>query len=74
MLVLLAAIWGSAFIAIKVSVEKIHPISVASLRLIIGAIVLYIYFKFKNLKFILSTQILVIIFFIVHFFNKFFFL
>ena len=64
MLVLLSAIWGSAFIAIKVSVEKIHPISVASLRLIIGAIVLYIYFKFKNLKFNLSTQILVIIFFI----------
>jgi len=63
-LVLLAAIWGSAFIAIKVSVEKIHPISVASLRLIIGAIVLYIYFKFKNLKFNLSTQILVLIFFI----------
>ena len=61
---LLSAIWGSAFIAIKVSVEKIHPISVASLRLIIGAIVLYIYFKFKNLKFNLSTEILVIIFFI----------
>ena len=64
MLILLAAIWGSAFIAIKVSVEQIHPISVASLRLIIGAIVLYIYFKFKNLKFNLSTEILVIIFFI----------
>ncbi|SVC34110.1 uncharacterized protein METZ01_LOCUS286964, partial [marine metagenome] len=63
-MVLLSAIWGSAFIAIKVSVEKIHPISVASLRLIIGAIVLYIYFKFKNLNFNLSTQILVIIFFI----------
>ena len=63
-MVLLSAIWGSAFIAIKVSVEKIHPISVASLRLIIGAIVLYIYFQFKNLKFNLSTEILVLIFFI----------
>jgi len=63
-LVLLSAIWGSAFIAIKISVETIHPISVASLRLIIGAIVLYIYFKFKNLDFNLSTEILVVIFFI----------
>ena len=63
-MVILSAIWGSAFIAIKVSVEKIHPISVASLRLIIGAIVLYIYFKFKNLKFNLSTEIIVLIFFI----------
>ena len=64
LLVLLSAIWGSAFIAIKISVETIHPISVASLRLIIGAIVLYIYFKFKNLDFNLSTEILVVIFFI----------
>ena len=64
LLVILSAIWGSAFIAIKVSVEKIHPISVASLRLIIGAIVLCIYFKFKNLKFNLSPEILVQIFFI----------
>jgi len=62
--VLLSAIWGSAFIAIKISVERIHPISVASLRLIIGAIILYIYFQFKNLKFNLSPAILVLIFFI----------
>ena len=64
MLILLSSIWGSAFIAIKISVEQIHPISVASLRLIIGAIVLYIYFQFKNLKFNLSTEIIVLIFFI----------
>ena len=61
---ILSAIWGSAFIAIKVSVETIHPISVASLRLIIGAIVLYIYFQFKNLKFNLSNEIIALIFFI----------
>ena len=64
MLLLLSAIWGSSFIAIKVSVEKIHPISIASLRLIIGAIVLYIYFQFKHLKFNLSNETLVLIFFI----------
>ena len=64
LLILLSSIWGSAFIAIKISVEQIHPISVASLRRIIGAIVLYIYFQFKNLKFNLSTEIIVLIFFI----------
>ncbi len=63
-MILLSAIWGSAFIAIKISVEKIHPISVASLRLIIGAIVLFIYFKYKKLQFNLSNRILILILFI----------
>ena len=33
-----------AFFAIKICVESIHPVSVASIRLIIGAFVLFLYF------------------------------
>jgi len=51
LLIILSSIWGSAFISIKVAVQSIDPISVVSSRLIIGAIFLLIYFKFKNNKF-----------------------
>jgi len=51
LLILLSAIWGSSFFAIKISVETLDPISVASGRLIIAAIVLYIYFRIKKLSF-----------------------
>ena len=61
LLIILSAIWGSAFFAIKISVETIHPVSVASIRLIIGAIVLFIYFNFKKLKFNFSLNILFLI-------------
>ena len=46
------------------SFNYIHPISVASLRLIIGAIVLLIYFKVKKIKFYLTFKNMIIIFFI----------
>ena len=61
LLIILSAIWGSAFFAIKISVETIHPVSVASIRLIIGAIVLFIYFNFKKLKFNFSLNVLFLI-------------
>ena len=64
MLILLSAIWGSAFFAIKICVESIHPISVASLRLIIGAIILFIYFKIKKIKIKLTYNNLFILFII----------
>ena len=64
MLILLSAIWGSAFFAIKISVETINPITVASLRLIIGSIILFLYFKYKDLKFIYSKKIIFQIFLI----------
>ena len=50
LLVILSAIWGSAFIAIKISLETLNPISVASLRLIVASICLLIFFYYKNYK------------------------
>ena len=47
----MSAIWGSSFFAIKISVEFLDPVSVASGRLIIAAVVLYIYFRIKKLRF-----------------------
>jgi drug/metabolite transporter (DMT)-like permease len=60
----LSAIWGSAFMAIKVSVSTTNPITVASLRLIIGSIFLFAYYKFKGLKENLSIKVLLFIFLI----------
>ena len=51
LLFILGAIWGSSFFAIKISIETLHPITVASGRLIIAAFVLYIFFKLKKLSF-----------------------
>ena len=44
--------------AIKISVSTTNPITVASLRLIIGAIFLFSYYKFKGLKANLSIKVL----------------
>ncbi len=51
LLVILSAIWGSAFFAIKLSINYFHPVSVASLRLIIGAIFLFLFFSYKKYSF-----------------------
>lgn len=56
LLFVLSGIWGSAFIAIKFAVQSTDPISVASLRLIIAAIFLYIYFKIRKYNFIFSNK------------------
>ena len=61
---LLSAIWGSAFYFIKISVSFHDPITVASLRLIIAAIFLYIFFKFNNYKFEFNFKIIFLIFII----------
>ena len=50
--------------AIKISVNSTNPITVASLRLIIGSIFLFTYYKFKGLKENLSIKILLFIFLI----------
>ena len=50
--------------AIKISVSSTNPITVASLRLIIGSIFLFTYYKFKGLKENLSIKILLFIFLI----------
>ncbi len=64
LLIILSAIWGSAFMAIKISVQDFNPSSVASLRLIIGALFLYIFFKSKNIKTNFSYNIYFLIFII----------
>ncbi len=48
LLLLLSAIWGSAFFAIKIGLNGFSPISVASLRLIIASIFLLFFFYFQN--------------------------
>ena len=50
--------------AIKISVSSTNPITVASLRLIIGSIFLFTYYKYKGLKENLSIKILLFIFLI----------
>ncbi len=50
MLFILSAIWGSAFIAIKVSLDYFSPLSVASYRLIIASIFLLIFFLIGKYK------------------------
>ena len=55
-MIILSAIWGSAFIAIKISVEVIHPVSVASFRLIIGSIFLFLFFLVKKYEFNISRK------------------
>jgi len=49
-LIILSAIWGSAFIAIKFSLEFFSPTTVASLRLIIAAFFLLIFFYLGKYK------------------------
>ena len=58
----MSAIWGSSFFAIKISVESLDPVSVASGRLIIAAVVLYIYFRIKKLRFNPDLKTIFIIF------------
>ena len=57
----MSAIWGSAFIAIKISVEFINPFSVASLRLILGAFFLFVIFSLKKYSFNISKKNIILI-------------
>ena len=61
LLIILSAIWGSAFIAIKVSVEFVNPISIASLRLIIASLFLLIIFFYKKYVFNLNLRLVILI-------------
>lgn len=56
LLIILSSIWGSAFIAIKVSLVSFNPITVASLRLIIASFFLLIFFYYKNYRVNLSLS------------------
>ena len=47
-MLILSAIWGSAFIAIKISLISFNPVTVASSRLIIASFFLLLLYHFKN--------------------------
>ena len=63
LLLILSAIWGSAFFAIKVGLESFSPVIVASLRLIIASffLLLFFYISKKTIKFTKKILILLII-------------
>ena len=58
LLIILSAIWGSAFFAIKVSLNSFSPTTVASLRLIIASVFLLFIFYLQKKKIIFNRQIL----------------
>ena len=64
MLIILSAIWGSAFIAIKISLEYFAPASVASYRLITASIFLIIFYIVGKYKTILTKYDLLMLFFV----------
>ncbi len=58
LLIILSAIWGSAFFAIKVGLSDFSPIGVASLRLIIASIFLLFLFYVQKKQIVFSKEIL----------------
>ena len=55
-MIILSAIWGSAFIAIKISLTTFNPITLASLRLIVASIFLLIFFYLRGYKINFSKE------------------
>lgn len=64
MLFILSAIWGSAFIAIKISLEYFSPSSVASYRLISASIFLFIFYTVGKYKTYLNRYDLTMLIFV----------
>ena len=58
LLIILSAIWGSAFFAIKVGLNDFSPTGVASLRLIIASIFLLFLFYIQKKKIIFSKEVI----------------
>jgi drug/metabolite transporter (DMT)-like permease len=50
LLILLASIWSSSFTAIKIGVETLPPITLSAARIVLGALVLYGYARFKGMR------------------------
>ena len=46
----LACCWGPSFLFMKIAVEYVPPITIATLRVAIGAIILYSILKFKKIS------------------------
>lgn len=62
LLIILGAVWGSSFLAIKIAVQTINPISIAALRLTLAAILVYIYFSYRKLRFPGTVSVWIILF------------
>jgi len=58
LLIILSAIWGSAFFAIKVGLTSFSPIAVASLRLIIASLFLLSLFYIQSKKIVFTKEVL----------------
>ncbi len=58
LLIILSAIWGSAFFAIKVGLNDFSPIGVASLRLIIASIFLLLLFYIQKKQIVFTKEVL----------------
>ena len=58
LLIILSAIWGSAFFAIKVGLNDFSPTSVASLRLIIASIFLLFLFYIQKKDIIFTKEVI----------------
>ena len=50
LLILLACCWGPSFLFIKIAIKYVDPMVVANLRVIIGAIILYVILKFRKIN------------------------
>ena len=64
LLFVLSAIWGSAFIAIKISLEYFAPVSLAAYRLIVASIFLLIFYIIGDYKTLLSKNDLIMLIFV----------
>jgi drug/metabolite transporter (DMT)-like permease len=64
LLFILSAIWGSAFIAIKISLNYFSPVSVASYRLIVASIFLLIFYIIGKYKSSLNRTDLIMLLFV----------
>ena len=61
LLIILSAIWGSAFFAIKIGLNTFSPVSVASLRLIIASLFLLFFFYIQKKKIIFSKEVFLLL-------------
>ena len=61
LLIVLSAIWGSAFFAIKIGLDTFSPISVASLRLIIASLFLLFFFYIQKKKITFSKDVFLLL-------------
>jgi len=49
-LLALALMWSSSFLFIKIAVETITPLSLAAGRMLIAAVILYVFMKIKGIQ------------------------